>query len=305
MDPATFTRAKALAFARAGVNRASVGVQIFDDALLARCNRVHRVADVYAAVGDVRFAGFGNISLDLNSGLPGQTADIWGASLDAAVGLGPEHVSCYDLELEKGTRFGETYAAGEAPLPSDWDAAEMVHAAVERLGGAGYDHYEVSSYARDGRYVSVHNSAYWENRYFYGFGLGATSLLAGPGAEEGGSFRFERPRDMAVWEKYVRGLSDGGGEIGAGLLFPGVKARDEEERLLDHVINSMRLIHSGVSFDGLVDSFGGATAARVQDAALKSGLKEIGLIAMDARGVRLTEKGALFETTVLCGLLGF
>lgn len=252
----------------------------------------------------LRAAGFGNVSLDVISGLPGQSLGAWEATLDAAVGLAPEHISCYDLELEDGTRFAEKYRAGVAPLPCDDDAADMVGVAAEKLCGAGYDHYEISSYAKEGRYVSVHNSAYWKSRGFYGFGLGATSLLHGPGELDDKSFRFERPRTMAGWTDYVESLARGG-EVSCEKLFPGVAARDSDDLLQDYVINSMRLIHSGVIFADLGLAFGDDAVRRVQGAAAASGLEEIGLISTDSSGVRLTQKGTLFETTVLCGLLGF
>jgi putative oxygen-independent coproporphyrinogen III oxidase len=199
MDPGTFTLEQLEAYRKAGVNRVSLGAQAFQDELLQRCGRTHMVSEIYEAVNWVRRAGIENLSLDLISGLPDQTLAQWEASLQAAIAIDPNHISAYDLVVEPDTVFGKRYEPGEFPLPTDDLAAQMYRSASEMLRAAGYDHYEISNYARDG-YQCVHNQTYWRNDAYYGFGMGATSYIQGQ--------RFSRPRnrsDYAQWlETYIR-----------------------------------------------------------------------------------------------------
>lgn len=199
MDPGTFSLSQAQGYREAGVNRVSLGAQAFQDELLQRCGRTHTVRDIHEAVAWLRQAGFGNLSLDLISGLPTQTLPQWEASLEAAIALAPQHISAYDLVVEPGTVFGKRYEPGAFPLPTDDLAAQMYRAASERLRGAGYGHYEISNYAKEG-HACAHNQTYWRNASYYGFGMGATSYVQGQ--------RFSRPRtraDYAQWlEAYIQ-----------------------------------------------------------------------------------------------------
>ncbi len=194
MDPATFDQTQARDYLRAGITRISLGSQAFQDRLLEACGRTHRVVDIHAAVADLRAAGCTNLSLDLISGLPGQTLADWEESLTAAIALAPEHISAYDLVLEPGTVFGKRYEPGEGPLPTDDLTAQMYRTASTRLRAAGFEHYEISNYARPG-FQCRHNRIYWENRPFYGFGMGAASYLQG--------LRFSRPRTRAHYYQWL------------------------------------------------------------------------------------------------------
>jgi len=148
IDPGTFTLEQLRGYAAAGVNRVSLGVQAFQDELLQACGRSHSVADIFEAVKIIRSAGMVNFSLDLISGLPHQTLEQWEASLQSAVEISPTHLSSYDLIVEHGTAFGRYFQAGAQPLPADETAAGMYRLAREILTGAGYEHYEISNYAR-------------------------------------------------------------------------------------------------------------------------------------------------------------
>ncbi|XGV95312.1 MAG: radical SAM family heme chaperone HemW [Leptolyngbya sp. BL-A-14] len=194
IDPGTFDLAQLKGYRAAGINRVSLGVQAFQPALLQACGRSHTVADVYQAVEWVRQAGFENFSLDLISGLPHQALNDWQESLEKAIALEPPHLSCYDLTIEPVTAFGRQYKPGMQPLPSDETTAEMYRLAQRLLTAAGYDHYEISNYAKPG-YQCCHNRVYWENRSFYGFGMGATSYLE--------LDRFCRPRKTREYYEWV------------------------------------------------------------------------------------------------------
>ena len=198
IDPGTFTLEQLRGYVAAGVNRVSLGVQAFQDELLQACGRSHSVAEIFEAVEIVRSAGIVNFSLDLISGLPHQTLEQWETSLKSAVEISPTHLSSYDLIVEQGTAFGRYFEAGAQPMPADETAAQMYRLAGEILTGAGYEHYEISNYARDG-YQCRHNRVYWENRPYYGLGMGAASYVQGR--------RVTRPRKTQEYYQWVRSIS--------------------------------------------------------------------------------------------------
>lgn len=308
MDPATFDAEKAAAYRRMGVNRASVGAQSFDDTLLQRCGRLHRSADVHEALGILRGAGFDNISLDLISGLPGQTLKTWEASLDAAIELEPSHISSYDLELEEGTPFGDLFRPGISPLPSEAHAADMLTMAHKRLIAAGWEHYELASFSRSKNLRSQHNLAYWHGEHFFGFGLGATSLVYGSKHDSGrDSFRFDRPRNMAAWKNYVAQLS-ALSTPKSSALYPNTLPRSRLDELQEFLMNGLRLL-AGVEFTKLKKHFGQSVCAQLVSIFHQSGLDDLGHASLDVADdgeplrLRITAEGAKFETSVLAALL--
>jgi coproporphyrinogen III oxidase-like Fe-S oxidoreductase len=125
MDPGTFSLEQLKGYQDAGVNRVSLGVQAFQDELLAACGRSHKSNDIFAAVELLRQVEIPDFSLDLISGLPHQTLEQWQASLEAAINLAPTHISSYDLIVEPVTAFGRQYSPGAKPLPTDDTAAKM------------------------------------------------------------------------------------------------------------------------------------------------------------------------------------
>lgn len=160
-----------------GVNRLSMGAQSFDTVVLAALERAHRPGSVRAAVRAARGAGFENVSLDLIYGANGETPASWRRTLEEALALEPDHVSCYALTIERGTPLGRAVAAGAAPSPDPDRQAERYDAACEVLAEAGFRHYEISNWARPGR-ESVHNLGYWRGRPYLGLGPGAHSYRA-------------------------------------------------------------------------------------------------------------------------------
>lgn len=177
-NPSTIDAGKFAAMREAGFNRLSIGVQAFDDRLLAAIDRTHTAREAEDAIRVARRAGFENVSLDLMFGLPTQTRADWEASLDRAIGLETQHISVYALTLEPGTRFERLHAGGNLPLPNEADELWMYERAIERLSAAGFEHYEVSNFARPG-FQSRHNLVYWHNREYRGFGPGAVSFVGG------------------------------------------------------------------------------------------------------------------------------
>jgi putative oxygen-independent coproporphyrinogen III oxidase len=185
IDPGTFDGDRLSGYLAAGVNRFSLGVQTFDEQLLKLCGRSHTLTEVMQGVEVIKQLGIKNFSLDLISGLPHQTLEHCQTSLDQAIAITPQHLSCYDLVLEPVTAFGKQYQPGKTPLPQDEDTAQMYRLTQQSLTAAGYEHYEISNYAQSG-YQCRHNRVYWENQPYYGFGMGAASYVAGK--------RFSRPR---------------------------------------------------------------------------------------------------------------
>jgi putative oxygen-independent coproporphyrinogen III oxidase len=194
IDPGTFDLEQIRGYQSAGVNRVSLGVQAFQADLLKACGRTHTVEDVYQSVDLIHQVGIENFSLDLISGLPNQTLEQWQDSLKQAIELSPKHLSTYDLTIEPTTPFGKQYRPGAKPLPSDELTAEMYRTAHRVLTAAGFEHYEVSNYAQSG-YQCRHNRVYWENKSFYGFGMGATSYLNGN--------RVARPRTTKAYYAWL------------------------------------------------------------------------------------------------------
>jgi oxygen-independent coproporphyrinogen-3 oxidase len=179
-DPETIEAEKAAVWVRAGINRVSFGLQSFVDKELIAAGRMHRRADIYRAVPVLRAAGIQNISFDLIAGLPHQTKESWRRSLEELVGLAPEHVSVYLLEIDEGSRLGKElllgggkYSAGA--VPSEDEMADFYEMAQEVLGAEGYHHYEISNWARPG-FESKHNLKYWRREPYLGFGAGAHSF---------------------------------------------------------------------------------------------------------------------------------
>jgi oxygen-independent coproporphyrinogen-3 oxidase len=169
-NPATVDAEKAVLWRRAGVNRLSLGVQSFDDALLAVLGRVHTAAQAAGTFRLLRDAGFSNLNLDLMFGLPGQTMAQWRDTLDRAIRLAPEHISAYSLTLEEETVFW-----GSVTLDADLQWA-MYEQFIETLAAAGFHHYEISNFARPGR-ECVHNLAYWQGKDYLGLGPSAVSTV--------------------------------------------------------------------------------------------------------------------------------
>lgn len=246
MDPGTFSVAQVKGYQQAGVNRISLGVQAFQDRLLQRCGRSHCVDEIFTAVERIRQAGITNLSLDLISGLPDQTLAQWQASLTAAIALAPSHLSCYDLIIEPQTAFARQYHPGESPLPSDEITAQMYRLAQQMLTEAGFEHYEVSNYAQPG-YQCRHNRTYWENRPYYGFGMGAASYLCRQ--------RFTRPRTRYDYYSWVERLEAAGGNLDCPETSP-------TDYLLETLMLGLRLA-DGIDLLALSQAFGKATLEAV------------------------------------------
>lgn len=176
-NPKTVTAQSLSALREMGFNRISFGVQSNHLRLLEQLGRIHDYSSFEQNFHEARRAGFENINLDLMFALPGQTLADWQGTLTGAVRLGPEHLSCYGLILEEGTKMYAEVHAGKLSLPGEDAYLEMFHYTRDYLSGTGYPPYEISNYAKPG-YPCRHNIVYWRCDEYVGYGLGASSYLA-------------------------------------------------------------------------------------------------------------------------------
>lgn len=192
---------------KAGVNRLSLGMQSARGEELYSVHRIHTPQQTDQAVELARKAKFTNLSLDLIYGLPGQTMESWKATVEHALSLIPQHLSCYGLKVEEGTPLARRVAEGEA-LPDDDQQADLYLWTVGRLERAGLPQYEISNFAKPGC-ESRHNLRYWLTRPYIGFGPGAHSDFGGR--------RYSFVRDL---DAYIRGVLEGGNIIDSSELIP-------------------------------------------------------------------------------------
>ena len=188
-NPATVSLDKAKLFRSFGINRVSMGVQSLDEALLDRLGRIHSREMVFKSFDILRSAGFDNLNIDLMFAIPGQTMDIWRATLDEATALGSEHLSSYEVIYEDDTPLYAQLKAGEFDVDEDL-ACDMYDELVARSANAGYHQYEIANFAKDvpdARHSPLdtpsqackHNINYWRGGSYYGLGPSATGYVRG------------------------------------------------------------------------------------------------------------------------------
>ena len=283
-DPETVTAEKAAAWARAGINRVSFGVQSFSDLELKSSGRMHRREDVYRAALILRAAGIPNLSFDLIVGLPHQTSASWRNSLDELIALNPEHVSIYMLEVDEGSRLGgELLTLGtkySAPaVPSDEQMADSYDLACSLLASAGYEHYEISNWAKPG-FASRHNLKYWRREPYLGFGAGAHSFS--------GTTRWANAHDAARYSEAIES-----GKLPAEQIETVSTQQAHEEE----VFLGLRQL-AGINLEQLESSY-----ARSLDKKLAT-LESAGLIEREGSVVRLAPKKLSISNEVFVELLG-
>ncbi len=270
MNPATVTPETLAAYRAAGVNRASFGVQTFNDRDLKLLARGHDANDARRTYKMLRDAGFANISFDLIAGLPGQTIDDWRQNLDQAVALEPEHLSLYLLEIHESTPLAEQVRSGRRTPIDDELAAEMYELMLDRLADAGYEQYEISNFTKPG-YESRHNTKYWRLEPVFGFGVSAHSF--------DGRERYANERDTA---KYVE-------------MIESCCSAETSRELIDLASESAFLglrLNKGITIAEYEQKFGIDLVEKTV------GLAEKGLVETTDGRLRLTRKGMLFSNEV-------
>jgi oxygen-independent coproporphyrinogen-3 oxidase len=263
----------------AGVNRLSIGVQSFEPHELRVLGRRHTAADVANSARAARAAGFTNLSLDLIFGAPGQTEESWAASLDAAVALEVEHVSCYGLTIEEGTPFAAWFARDPAAFADDSLEARLYAIAIDRLRVAGFEQYEISNWAKPG-FRSQHNAIYWANEPYLGLGVGAASYLGG--------VRSTHTREL---EAYC-GAALAGGPV------PGESERLEGAAQAGEAIMLALRTAEGVDLPAFRERYGIDVHQRYRS--VVDDLVAAGVLTADPARLRLTERGR-FVANDVCG----
>ena len=175
-NPGTLTLDYLRELRATGVNRLSLGVQSFSNAELAQLGRIHTREEALESILWAKQAGFENLSLDLIFGLPKQSLKAWEYNLQEAIKIHPEHLSLYNLIVEDGTPLAKQIANGEIPAPDDDVAADMYELTMDFLTSAGYEQYEISSWATSPEFESRHNKAYWQMTPYLGVGAAAAGF---------------------------------------------------------------------------------------------------------------------------------
>ena len=255
-NPETVTPELARAVRAVGVTRVSLGAQSFRPHLLRVLDRAAQPDDVRRAFQHLRAAGLDNLSLDLIYGTPGQSTSDLEADLDDALALGPEHLSCYELEAKPGTRF--THAWGEELARQAEAMEDYFERVVARLTGAGYRWYETANFCRDDL-RSRHNLGYWLGHDYLGIGIGAVSTLGG-----------ERRRNSPRLAPYLSGAYD-----------REIETLDDDVRTRERVMLGLRL-DEPLPLAGIAHALDPAGLARVE---------RLGLATRDDGALALTDRG--------------
>jgi len=221
-----------------GVNRLSLGIQSFSDAELAQLGRIHTREEALESILWARRAGFENLSLDLIFGLPKQGIKAWEYNLQEAIKIHPEHLSLYNLIVEEGTPLAEQISKGEIPAPDEDIAADMYELTMDVLASAGYEQYEISSWAASPEFESRHNKAYWQMTPYIGVGAAAAGFAENV-----------RTVNTPTIPEYIRRVSD----QESTLPFPLSEANTERNnvesftQMQETMMLGLRLTHEGIS----------------------------------------------------------
>lgn len=275
-NPGDLDADKIAVLKNSAVNRVSLGVQTFDDKMLKKIGRSHTEKDIYENIDRLKLAGFDNISIDLIYALPGQTMDQVKDNVAKAIALDIPHMSLYSLILENHTVFMNRMRRGKLPLPKEELEAEMFEYIIAELERAGFEHYEISNFSKQG-FESRHNLMYWDNAEYYGIGAGASGYVDGIRYKNHGPIRH-----------YLKAIEEGNARINEEHLSP--REQMEEEMFL-----GLRK-KSGVSMARFEEkferSFQELYGEIVKDLILQ------GLIQLDGDRVRMTKRGLFLGDTV-------
>jgi len=277
-NPATADSEYFSALRRLGVNRLSIGLQSVDESELRALGRIHSYRDFVDTYNRARRVGFDNISADLMYGIPKQTIESFGISLDKLIELSPEHISVYGLKVEAETPFGRM--RDKLILPDEDSECEMYMLCSNRLYGAGYEKYEISNFARHG-YESRHNLKYWTGGEYIGFGIAAHSYFCGE--------RFANSRDI---DGYLVGEN----------VESERKKISHSEQMTEYVMLRMRLSR-GVELLDFAERFGKDFDELYRDKLLK--YERGGYVKREHGSVSFTDKGFLVSNFILSDILEF
>jgi len=281
-NPGTLTSNKVRLLKEYLVTRVSLGIQSFNDKQLNFLGRIHSGNDAINAFNLLRNVGFDNINIDLIFGCPEQSFGDWESDLRTVIELNPKHLSIYALTYEEGTPLRRNWVNGNVKKLDECVELEMYKTAIGYLTDSGYNHYEISNFAKDG-YECLHNYIYWRNEGYTGVGAGAFSFVDG--------LRTSNIRDVY---QYIEGINEG----------RNIKTFSEclqhEHFASETVIMNLRL-RQGISDKDFHDRFGYKIYDRF--GRLINRLVEDGLISYDNETLKLTDKGLFVADTVMAEFL--
>ena len=258
------------------VNRVSLGVQTFDDKMLKKIGRSHTEKDIYENIDRLKLAGFDNISIDLIYALPGQTMEQVKDNVAKAIALDIPHMSLYSLILENHTVFMNRMRRGKLPLPKEELEAEMFEYIIAELERAGFVHYEISNFSKQG-FESRHNLMYWDNAEYYGIGAGASGYVDGVRYKNHGPIRH-----------YLKAVEEGSARINEEHL-------SQREQMEEEMFLGLRK-KSGVSMARFEEKFERSFQELYGD--IVKDLIQQGLMQVEGDRVRMTKRGLFLGDTV-------
>lgn len=315
-NPGTVTNHKFAVYRSVGINRISIGLQSACEEELKLLGRIHTFEQFLKTFELARQNGFDNINVDLMNSLPGQTAESFNNTLQQVLRLKPEHISAYSLIIEPGTPFYDLYKfdavkqqAGlkTIALPTENEVYNMTKLTEQQLKQAGYEHYEISNFAKPG-FACRHNIGYWQRENYLGLGLGASSLME--------NIRYANVTDLYMYLEQTRMIREGYWEneteepyaAGAGRIqrLPATNLHASAERverkaqIEEFMFLGLRMI-DGITREQFAESFGMPIEAVYQEVLQQ--LQEQNLLEKRAGRVYLTEQGQDVSNYVLAQFL--
>lgn len=277
MNPDDVTRDYIKAVRQVGINRISMGIQTFDDSRLQFIRRRHNASQAEKAVMTIREEGIHNVSIDLMFGFPNQTMDEWVTDIDKAIALHPMHISAYSLMYEEGTPLFRMLQKGEISQIDDETSLAMYTELINRLTANGYEHYEISNFAMPG-YRSVHNSSYWHDTSYLGFGAAAHSYN-----------KDTRSWNIPDLKKYIESIE-------SGVLPSESEVIDADTHYNDLITTALRT-REGLNLDDLPQKY--------REYALVNARKSISEHLLEATDshIRLTREGLFVSDMVMSELI--
>lgn len=280
-NPDDVTPDFAATISRLPVNRVSMGVQTFDDNRLRFIRRRHTAAQVHNAIGLLRHAGIGNISIDLMFGFPGETTEQWDKDITCALSLGVQHISAYALTFEEGTPLHAMMEHGEVAETDEETSRSMYYMLADRMCEAGYEHYEISNFARPG-FRSRHNGSYWKGIPYIGIGAAAHSFDT-----------VSRQWNIADVRRYMD-------SINRGIVLMEREELDMPARYNDMVMTSLRTCE-GIDLHIMEERFGKEYVRYMLANADRH--VSAGLLSLSKSHLRLTRDGLFVSDSVMCDLM--
>lgn len=281
-NPDDVTPSLAEALVSVGINRVSMGAQTFSDARLRFIHRRHSATETAAAVNILRNAGVSNISLDLMFGFPGETLTEWDKDIDAVLALNVEHISAYSLMYEEGTALRRMLDSEQVKEIDEEVSLGMYERLIDRLTAAGYEHYEISNFARPG-FHSRHNSGYWHAEPYLGLGAAAHSYNL-----------TSRQWNVSDVQGYIR-------SINGGTIPCEIEILNKQTRYNDLITTALRT-SIGLSLEDLKQDYGSNFldyCISQSDKNIRLGLLEI----TPNKHLRLTRKGLFLSDSVMSDLV--